>query len=156
MIPRHAAKTFYVGLFTAFYFLPVVPALGEHETYQEVAGVAIHIGIMPVEMIRKYQSADDATSRMHGGIPPGAHRDHLVVALFDSDTGKRIADAKVTATMAEIGLTGETNLGQLLLPAESRSVSRGRQDSPPGCAGNDRGPVHASAPEEMKNAALAL
>ena len=108
MIRSYLGKIFYIGLFVSFCVLPVASPGGEHETYKEVGGVAIHIGIMPADMIRIRQSGEHSGYNMHGGIPKGAHRDHLVVALFEGDTGKRITNARVTATMAEIGLAGRT------------------------------------------------
>ena len=45
-----------------------------------------------------------AEREIHGSVPGGTHRDHLIVALFDDATGQRIAEAQVTATVKEIGL----------------------------------------------------
>ncbi len=45
---------------------------------------------------------------MHGGVPPGKHHHHVMVALFDEKTGNRITDATVTAYVAELGLAGHT------------------------------------------------
>jgi hypothetical protein len=39
-------------------------------------------------------------------VPAGQHRYHVVVALFDNATGKRISGAGVKANVAEIGLSG--------------------------------------------------
>ena len=41
---------------------------------------------------------------MHGGVPKGKHFHHIIVALFDSKSLERVTDAKVTATVGEIGL----------------------------------------------------
>ena len=43
---------------------------------------------------------------MHGGVPGGKHVHHVQVALFDANTGDRITDASVVATIAEVGLGG--------------------------------------------------
>lgn len=40
-------------------------------------------------------------------MPSGKKYSHVVVAVFDTKTGKRVADAEVVARVAEIGLTGE-------------------------------------------------
>ncbi len=75
--------------------------------YKIVDGIAIYFGVMPAEMILG-RPKDHVEREMHGGVPSRGHRDHLVVALFDNATGKRISDARVTATVQEIGLAGET------------------------------------------------
>jgi hypothetical protein len=43
---------------------------------------------------------------MHGRTPRGQHDFHLVVALFDANTGARISDATVTANVSGLGLSG--------------------------------------------------
>jgi hypothetical protein len=42
---------------------------------------------------------------MHGGVPVGAHEFHILVALYDSQTGARITNAKVSASAAPLGST---------------------------------------------------
>lgn len=41
---------------------------------------------------------------MHGGMPAGHSSNHVVIALFDASTGKRIEDAQVTASVNELAL----------------------------------------------------
>jgi hypothetical protein len=43
---------------------------------------------------------------MHGRIPKGQHEFHVVVALFDANTGARISDASVIAKVSGLGLSG--------------------------------------------------
>ncbi len=74
-------------------------------TYKVVNGVAIYLGVIPAEMILGHPKAHTETE-MHGGVPPGKHQQHVVVALFDNATGKRISDAKVSAQVHEINLAG--------------------------------------------------
>ncbi len=45
---------------------------------------------------------------MHGGPSPGTRRYHVVVALFDSQTGARISDADVKVGLSEVALSGST------------------------------------------------
>lgn len=99
------------------WLLPLVPALllgtagiasaDDISKHKIVDGVEIYFGVLPAEVIGEY-SADHIEREMHGGVPSGAHRDHLVVALFDAATGERIGDARVEATVREIGLSGKT------------------------------------------------
>lgn len=44
---------------------------------------------------------------MHGGAPRSRNAHHLMVALFDAATLRRITDAEVTAKVMEVGLAGE-------------------------------------------------
>jgi len=76
------------------------------ETFQVVDGVAIYLGVMPAQLVQGHAKGHEET-KMHGGVPPGRYRDHVVVALFDDASGRRIEDAKVTAAVMELGLGAE-------------------------------------------------
>lgn len=67
-----------------------------------VDGIAIYLGVMPAEMLLGYP-AGSAERKMHGGVPLGDHWHHVMIVLFDKATGQRIDNAKVTATVGEIG-----------------------------------------------------
>ena len=77
------------------------PAPGAETYRQVVGGTAIYIGVMPAEVVRGH-APEHAERGMHGGAPPGEN--HLVVALFDAGTGRRVTDAEVTATISGTGL----------------------------------------------------
>lgn len=62
---------------------------------QTVEGVDIFLGVLPAEIVRGHPKKHPE-SRMHGGLPAGS-RYHILVALFDSKTGTRIQDAKISA-----------------------------------------------------------
>ena len=70
-----------------------------------VDGIAIYLGVLPSEMIQGHPKGHPE-AEMHGGIPAGEHRYHVLIALFDSSSGKRITDAEVTARVSELGLAG--------------------------------------------------
>lgn len=74
-------------------------------THKVVHGVAIYLGVLPAEMILGHPKPHTETE-MHGGVPAGQHQQHVVVALFDAATGKRIGGAKVSARVHEINLAG--------------------------------------------------
>jgi len=76
------------------------------ETFQVVDGVTIYLGVMPAQIVQGH-AREHEESKMHGGVPAGRYRDHLVVALFDNATGRRIEDAQVTAAVMELGLGAE-------------------------------------------------
>lgn len=75
------------------------------EQHQLVDHIAIYLGVLPAEMILGLHG-DHVEETMHGGAPTGAHRYHVVVALFESVSGRRISDAQVTARVSELGLAG--------------------------------------------------
>ncbi len=75
---------------------------GQHKV---VHGVAIYLGMFPAEMVLGHPRPH-AEAEMHGGVPAGQHQQHVVVALFDNATGKRISGAKVSARVHEINLAG--------------------------------------------------
>ncbi len=63
---------------------------------QVVDGVAVYFGIVPAQLVRGHPPAH-SESEMHGGAPVGEN--HVMVALFDDKTGKRITRAEVIATI---------------------------------------------------------
>lgn len=79
------------------------PAWARHSAQHEtVDGLEVYIGLLPAPMVQKFPKGSEE-KRMHGG-PPGARRYHLVAALFDSGTGRRIERAEVRAQVAPLGL----------------------------------------------------
>lgn len=76
------------------------------ETPQVVDGVAIYLGVIPAQIVQGHPNKHPEAT-MHGGVPKRGHRDHVVVALFDNDTGRRIENAQVTGSVKEIGLSTE-------------------------------------------------
>lgn len=85
---------------------PIAAATDAPETFQVVDGVAIYLGVMPAQIVQGH-AGEHEESTMHGGVPAGRHRDHVVVALFDDASGRRIEDARVTAAVMELGLGPE-------------------------------------------------
>lgn len=95
-------------LAAAIGFLPSFSgAKDDSATSRVVGGVAIYFGVMPAEMVQGHpQGHPEAT--MHGGARAASgHRDHVVVALFDDSTGKRIEIAEVDADVMELGRSGQ-------------------------------------------------
>lgn len=72
-------------------------------TYYKVAdGVMIYLGVVPSEIVLGHPR-HHPEAQMHGGTPDANGRYHVLVALFQSTTGARIADAQVTATVGPLG-----------------------------------------------------
>lgn len=73
-----------------------VAAAAETANRQVVDGVAVYFGLLPAELVRGHPR-EHPESGMHGGVPVG--ESHVLIALFDDKTGKRIEKAEVTATI---------------------------------------------------------
>ncbi len=83
----------------AFALLVVVaslPAGAANPTSRVVNGVAVYLGVIPAAIVRGHTSEHEE-SRMHGGAVAGDT--HVMIALFDDKSGKRIADAEVAAAV---------------------------------------------------------
>lgn len=115
------AKTVWkaVLVVTALVTMNAGAAAGEApENFQVVDGVAIYIGVMPAQIVKGHLKGPPETA-MHGGVPAGLYRAHLVVALFDDATGRRIEDAQVTAAVTELKLGGERKTLEPMRVADS-------------------------------------
>lgn len=86
--------------------LNAAPATDVPETFQVAGGMAIYLGVMPAQIVQGH-AREHEESKMHGGVPAGRYRDHVVVAVFDNASGQRIEDAQVTAAVMEVGLAPE-------------------------------------------------
>ena len=64
------------------------------------------MGVIPAQILQGHPD-EHPEHEMHGGIPARGHRDHVVVALFDDATGKRIENAKITGSVVELGMGGK-------------------------------------------------
>lgn len=76
-----------------------VPA-AERGYRQVVDGIAVYFGIMPAQLVRGHPP-EHPEGQMHGGAPAGEN--HLLVALFNAQTGARVTDAEVHATITGPG-----------------------------------------------------
>lgn len=78
------------------------PAAAAHASMHVTAsGIEVYYGFLPAAMVRGHPQD-------HGGKPADPSAWHLVVALFDSATGTRIAEAKVSARVGPLGGAEET------------------------------------------------
>ena len=90
--------------------LVVAPSRAEEagSLHQTVAGVEIYFGVVPAAMVRKLPRQHPERS-MHGDAVGRGY--HVLVALFEAETGARIADAQVGARLVATSLAGpETQL----------------------------------------------
>jgi hypothetical protein len=75
--------------------LSAVAASAMAQDHKVVEGVSIYLGIVPARMILDHPEGHPEF-KMHGGVPLGSGQYHVMVALFDANTGERITDATVT------------------------------------------------------------
>jgi hypothetical protein len=71
--------------------------------------VEAYVGLIAAEITKGHKPTEPA-GPMHGEVPSGDHQYHLVAAVFDAKTGKRIKDATVTAQVSGLGLAGTMKL----------------------------------------------
>ena len=104
MLPH--LKTFLRAALASIMALLLASAFAADSSQHKVVhGVAIYLGVLPAEMIL-WHPRSRTEAEMHGGVPAGRNQQHIVVALFDNATGKRITAARVKANVSEIGLSG--------------------------------------------------
>lgn len=87
------------------------PALAQSR--QERSGITLFWGLVPAAVV----ADKHALAELHGGPPKGGGQvHHLVVALYDSASGRRIEDAVVRAQLRETGIVDEP--AKYLLPMQ--------------------------------------
>ncbi len=86
----------------------MVIAADEHT--RVVDGMDIYLGVVPCELIQGPER------QMHGGVPAVKHCHHVMIALFDNASGKRIEDATVSARVREMGGSGVSGSVKTLEP----------------------------------------
>jgi hypothetical protein len=105
MRSTHTRLAIVITLLASLAAVPAVTQAATASEHRVVDGVSIYLGIMPAEILRGHQRGHPE-SEMHGGPPAGGHVYHLIIALFDQQTDKRISDARVSASIAEINHPG--------------------------------------------------
>ena len=76
----------------------------EIETSKTSEGLTAYLGVLPAAMIQGHDK-DHEESTMHDGVPRGAHAYHVMVAIFDAESGERVDDAQVEAEVTPLGLS---------------------------------------------------
>ena len=70
---------------------------GVADGVKTVDGLTVYLGVVPAAVTRAHLPAH-AERTMHGGLArPGLHDVHLLVAVFNSASGKRVGNVAVTA-----------------------------------------------------------
>ena len=90
-----------IFVFLFLIFSMSLATASDTERHQVVDGMSIYFGVIPTQLIKDH-------SDMHGGVSDKEHTYHIVIAIFDSKSNKRIRNAKVKATVAPLGMKGKT------------------------------------------------
>ncbi len=84
------------SLMTALLGAVLSVAAAERDYRQVVDGVAIYFGILPAQLVRGHPP-EHPEGEMHGGAPAGEN--HVMIALFNAQSGARVTGAEVGATI---------------------------------------------------------
>jgi len=96
------ALTWRTLLFAAALWLTACAPDVEIESQKTVDGLTVYLGVLPAAMIQGHD-AGHTEAVMHDGVPHGEHAYHVMVAIFDADSGERIEDATVVAEVSPLG-----------------------------------------------------
>ena len=94
-------KKIFIFIFMMFAATSVMA--GHAERHQTVDGLNVYFGAIPSQLIGGHGSMHRTSDMEHG-----TYTYHILVALFDKKTEKRITDAYVKATVVPLGMKGET------------------------------------------------
>lgn len=89
--------------------LTAISPVRSEDGYQTADGLAVYLGIMPAAMLRGHPGNHEEGA-MHGGPGSGRHQQHIVVAVFDADSGDRVEDASVALTVSGLGHVGHRRI----------------------------------------------
>ena len=90
------------ALVVGLHMSPWESGADQSDSHMIVGDAEIYIGVLPVEIILGRSGAGH--EQMHGGTPANRDSYHLVVALFDRETGSRIAAAQISAALKVPGM----------------------------------------------------
>jgi hypothetical protein len=105
MLRRNFGKVFSLAL--VLLASPIAPVRADETSYRVTDNVLIYLGVLPANMIRGEHPSTHTESLMHGGVPAGADEYHVLIALFNATTYERLSNARVSARVSEVGLSGE-------------------------------------------------
>lgn len=65
----------------------------------------VELGVIKAQKVREQQGPDSPEATAYGGLPDADNAYLVTVAVRDRDSGERIEDAEVTASVGQLGLT---------------------------------------------------
>ena len=75
-----------------------VMAADLERVFQRADGIVVYFAAIPAVFVLGHPS-EHTGRHMHGGAPDGSYVHYLMVALFNSDTGRRVTNADATAVV---------------------------------------------------------
>lgn len=96
--------------------VPAVASAASEERAQVAGDMKVYLGVMSADAIQA-QPALHVEEEMHGGIPDGENIYHVLITLFDRETGERIEDAAITARVTPLGLGGSAHTLEVMYSA---------------------------------------
>ena len=84
--------------FAALSMIFVLSGSAAAQPPRAVEGLTISLGVVPAEVVAEH-APTHVDPGMHGDIPWGEDWKHVMVAVFDAQTGARVTGAEVTATV---------------------------------------------------------
>ncbi len=91
--------------------LPAASSAGEVDQSAIVGGMIVYLGVVPATMLSEHPNVY-GKHNAQCPVPGGSRSFHVMVAIFDKSSGRRITDADVTARVSPLGLVGrEKRLG---------------------------------------------
>jgi hypothetical protein len=76
---------------------------GADEHSRSVNGHTVYLGVVPAEIVKGHDPGHPERE-MHGGAPTRSGQYHVMIAIFETATGKRVTDAQLVARVSEPGL----------------------------------------------------
>lgn len=76
--------------------------------YETADGLAVYLGVVPAALVRGHPQNGDGA--MHGGPSGGRHEQHIVVAIFDAESGERVEYASVAVSISGLGHVGHRRI----------------------------------------------
>jgi len=132
MICRFSFTRFVItGLATVLVMIAGAGATLAADYYKTAGNLAVYLGVLPAEMVQGH-SPEHPEGKMHGGVPSAKRQHHVVVAIFDTKDGSRIANAEVSARVEEIGLAPITRKLEPMIIANTTSFGNYFLMSSPG------------------------
>jgi hypothetical protein len=71
--------------------------------HRQVDGLSVYLGVLPAALVERRHPAAHPEGAMHGGPPRGQHAYHVMVSVFDDETGERVEDLEVEARVTPLG-----------------------------------------------------
>lgn len=83
---------------------PDVSVADDFGRFKVVDGMTVYLGVIAADVLR--DNPQEYTYHNPGKIPSGHKTYHVLLALFDKASGKRVTDAEVAARISPLGLAG--------------------------------------------------